>query len=349
MRTYPRSEKRFIRINQITIFSLFVLIMAGGVVRSTGSGMGCPDWPRCFGRLVPPTDSLQLPAGYEAQYVAGRAKKNSRFAKTLDALGFKNLADKIRNDQSILTHEEFNAAKTWTEYINRLIGAVTGLLLLLCVFFSRTFFKNRKRIFYLSLVNVIAVGFQAWLGSIVVSTNLTTWVITIHMLLALLIVAISIYTYFQARALRDHTLLSNRSHGWLKGLLALGVMLTLVQVGLGTEVREVIDEIADSGVARADWINKLGDGIQVHRDLAVLVLGINLIAYFAVRFYFTKTSHQSYYSNVMMVILVLQLLVGGVLAYLGTPAYAQTLHLVLASLFFGTQFYLMLLLGRNIR
>src|SRR5690606_22399647 len=144
-------------------------------------------------------------------------------------------------------HEEFNAAKTWTEYVNRLIGAITGVLLLLCAFFSKTFFKNRKRIVYLSWLNVVAVGFQAWLGSIVVSTNLMPWIITLHMLIALLIVGVSIYTYFQARALRDQSLLVNSSSGWVKWLAALALILTLVQVTIGTSVREEVDAIASSG------------------------------------------------------------------------------------------------------
>jgi len=77
---YPAAEKRFIRINKITIFVLFLVITAGGVVRSTGSGMGCPDWPKCFNRIIPPTDVSQLPEGFEQHYVEGRIKKNERFA-----------------------------------------------------------------------------------------------------------------------------------------------------------------------------------------------------------------------------------------------------------------------------
>src|SRR5690606_2312973 len=130
------AERRFIMVGKITIILLYVVILAGGVVRSTGSGMGCPDWPKCFNRFIPPTDVSQLPEGYEQHYVAGRAEKNERFANTLEALGFKSHADKIRNDKSILDHEEFNAFKTWTEYVNRLAGATLGVFLLLCLIYS---------------------------------------------------------------------------------------------------------------------------------------------------------------------------------------------------------------------
>lgn len=155
------AAKRFLRMNLLAIITLFVLILAGGVVRSSGSGMGCPDWPKCFDQYVPPTHVSQLPPNYQQKYVAGRIAKNEKFAKTLDVLGYGDLAIRIREDQSILKPEEFNAAKTWTEYINRLIGAICGLFLLGCVLLSFPYLKSsRKRIFYFSLFNVFLVGFR---------------------------------------------------------------------------------------------------------------------------------------------------------------------------------------------
>src|ERR1700755_3469963 len=138
------SKTTFQKINLLSIVLLFVLILAGGVVRSSGSGMGCPDWPKCFGGYIPPTNSSQLPADYKQKYVADRLAKNQRFAKTLDVFGFSDLARRIREDKSILIPEEFNAAETWTEYINRLIGEITGMFFLFAAIYSFSYSDVNK-------------------------------------------------------------------------------------------------------------------------------------------------------------------------------------------------------------
>src|SRR5690606_26005550 len=142
------------------------------------------DWPKCFDSVVPPTNVSQLPENYQFKYIEGRVKKNQRFADFLEKVGQDELAEKIRNDQSVLEPEVFNASKTWTEYVNRLIGALTGIFLIILAVRSYVYIKKASRIFWLSLANLFITIYQGWLGSIVVSTNLTQWVVTLHMILA---------------------------------------------------------------------------------------------------------------------------------------------------------------------
>ena len=343
---YPVREKRFINVNRITIFVLFLVIIAGGVVRSTGSGMGCPDWPKCFNRIIPPTDVSQLPAGYEQHYIDGRVKKNERFAKIVNFFGYPDLANKILHDESILEHEEFNVAKTWTEYVNRLVGVLAGFALLFTAVYSFVYVKTKSSITVWSVLNVLFVIVQAWLGSIVVSTNLMPWIITIHMLLALLIVGVSIYTFYLATTLRNRTILVNYKSTGLKTLAIVSLIIMLIQVVYGTEVREIIDHLNADGVPRESWIDSIGINYTIHRFLAYLTLAISVIFFFLVKNRFNKSSIQSKYAWYVLILVLLQMLSGIILARFAVPAFVQTTHLVVASLFFGAQYYLMLLMTK---
>jgi len=344
-----RSEQRFININLITIIVTLLVILAGGIVRSTGSGMGCPDWPKCFDRYVPPTDISQLPANYKEKYVAGRLKKNEKFAKYLESMGNKALADSIRHDKSITIPEEFNPAKTWTEYLNRLAGVAAGIFLFLTVVYSFTYRKTAKRIIVLSILNLFVVGYQGWLGSIVVSTNLAQWVVTVHMLLALVILAISIYTYNYAKQLNKAPSVIMYRIAWLKGFLFFTLIISLIQIVLGTDVREAVDVIAKSlGYgSKATWISKVGEIFSYHRDLAILVVITNAVVYKMVIDRFSGKAAPLLTARFILITLLVQLLSGFALAYIAFPPAAQALHILFSTLLFSLQFYLYLLVYRT--
>ena len=344
-----RSEKRFISINLITIIVTLLVILAGGIVRSTGSGMGCPDWPKCFDRYIPPTHVSQLPPGYQQKYVASRLKKNEKFARYLESMGKKALADSIRNDKSITVPEEFNPAKTWTEYLNRLAGVLAGIFLLLTAVFSFTYRKTAKRIIFLSILNILVVGYQAWLGSIVVSTNLAQWVVTVHMLLALVILVISIYTYNYAKQLHKEPSVIMYRILWLKGFLFFTLIVSIAQIVLGTEVREAIDVIAKSLSFgnRATWVSRIGEVFSYHRDMAILVIICNGIIYKMVIDRFSGKAAPLLTARFILLTLFIQLISGFALAYLSLPPVAQVLHILFSTMLFSLQFYLYLLVYRT--
>jgi cytochrome c oxidase assembly protein subunit 15 len=331
----------FLKVNLITIILLFVLILAGGVVRSTGSGMGCPDWPKCFGRYVPPTSISELPANYKKVYADKRLAKNQKFAKMLDVFGYSQLAMRIRNDRSILVPEEFNSARTWTEYVNRLIGAISGIFLLLCAAYSFRYWKSSKLIVVLSVFNVLLVGFQGWLGSIVVSTNLVAWIVTVHMLIALAILTISIATYHMAKVQGRYKV---QSKPFVAIVTLLVLAMSILQITFGTEVREKIDAVAShlEGSYRDSWVQRAGDIFAQHRDVAFIVLVVNLVLYVLIRKGFNRHSIQQQLMSFTFLMIMLQIVTGIFLSYWSLPPFAQASHIVLASLIFGAQFYLLL-------
>ena len=341
------SRNRFRKSNLLTILLLFVLILAGGVVRSTGSGMGCPDWPKCFDGYIPPTSVAQLPKDYKQEYVAGRIKKNIKFAQTLDVFGFSDLAERIRTDKSILSPEDFNVSRAWTEYINRLIGVFAGLAVFATAIFSLSYARDNVFIPVLSVINVLLLWFQAWLGGIVVSTNLVAWIVTVHMLIALAILAICISTYYLAKVINKKP---NQINPVVHVVTLLVLIISIIQIVFGTEVRETIDAVSNhlQGGYREDWITDAGNIFFQHRNIAILVLIGNVVLFALIRGSFGRHSIQQQLMSFTFLIIMLQIVTGILLSYWALPPFAQAAHLVLASLIFGAQFYLLLNLYRSV-
>lgn len=321
--------QRFRRLGMLTIVAIYIVILAGGIVRASGAGMGCPDWPTCFGQWIPPTAESQLPANYHEIY----------------ALGYENTT--------------FNPLKTWTEYVNRLVGASTGLLVLLTAWNSRSYRKGDKAIFYLSLSVFFMIGFQGWLGSAVVASNLKPLMITLHMLLALMIVWLLIY----AIARSQKTLLESISVTDLPPqfmtVFKVAMGLTLLQIAMGTQVREAIDFIAHehSYIDRQYWREDFPILFYVHRSFSSVILFTNtwLVWKLHQQHKALPTGQQptllilSGYG--LMGLIVIAILAGVSLDRLGFPAVAQPIHLLMASLIFGAQAFLFISLhyARHVR
>jgi cytochrome c oxidase assembly protein subunit 15 len=336
----------FRKTSMVTLIAVYVLILVGGIVRSTGSGMGCPDWPKCFGMWIPPTDESQLADTYKEDFVEYRRNKNIKFAAYLDFMGFKEKANQVRNDQSILTETEFNVSKTWTEYINRLIGAVIGLLIIVNFIASRKLLNEDKSIFVWSLLLVILVIFQGWIGSVVVSTNLLPWMVTIHMLLAMLIVAILIFLVFKVRSKPEQNVIIPRKR-LLNALMIISGILIILQILLGTQVREAIDEVAMSlnFESRDTSVNMTGISFMIHRSLSILLVLSQIgVFYILYRDGLLKTGLTNY-TKIILGIIILEVLLGVIMSYFGIPPFAQPLHLLFAVIIFGLQFLAILTLN----
>jgi cytochrome c oxidase assembly protein subunit 15 len=308
----PKKQNRFRRFGILTIAAVFFLIFVGGLVRSTGSGMGCPDWPKCFGQWIPPSDISELPSDYKTKF----------------AVAGKEIAD-------------FDAFKTWTEYYNRLIGVVIGLFIFLTVIFAFPYLKSSKPyIFWLSFLAFILVGFQGWIGSKVVFSDLATYMITIHMLIALVIVGLLIYTI---TASQDFIIIQAKTDTLLPKLLWLMLLVMIVQIVSGTQVREEVDEVAKRIDNRNLWLDEMDWIFYLHRSLSLLNMGLAIFINRRFSKLFERYSILYKSSLALILLMFTQALTGAVLANLGFPGYAQSIHLTLGSLTAGLQLFIFIL------
>lgn len=309
-------SKRFRRIGLMTIFAVYLLIFVGGIVRASGSGMGCPDWPTCFGQLIPPTDESQLPANYHEIYT-----------------GYGDTT--------------FNVVKTWTEYLNRLLGVSIGLLIFGTLLRSIPFRKLDPVIFRLALGTFLLVGFQGWLGSRVVASDLRPVLISAHMIVAFLIVSLLIYTVSRSqRGLLAPANISGLPPVFRRVLMC-AMAMTLLQVAMGTQIRETVDGIAHANLIteRSIWREHFPIIFYVHRSFSSLILFTNLwLAWTLVR---KLPSGQVFrgFAYALASLIVIAILTGVSLDRLGFPAFVQPFHLLLANLIFGCQFFLFTGLG----
>jgi cytochrome c oxidase assembly protein subunit 15 len=319
-------SRRFLRFQWITLIGLFLVICAGSFVRITGSGMGCPDWPKCFGQWIPPTAEEQLPSNYLSIFQEKRAKKAVKFCKFLTAIGMEETADKIKADPTLLKEESFNAARTYTEYINRLLGFLAGNLMLAGFFWSLLFYRKRW-LLTLSAINLVLIAVEAWFGSIVVATNLVPWTITVHLFLALVILLIQIYLIYRISPKHGTKILVNPLTFYIWWAV---FAITFYQMFLGTQVREYIDALTKQGLGRDAWSDYLGIEFLIHRSFSWLVL--ILLVYLG-----WKNEKESKLRIIRwaFVILSIELFAGVLLAYFDLPGLVQTAHLVFATILLG--------------
>ncbi len=182
----------------ITSFILVLLVIfAGSMVRMTGSGMGCPDWPKCFGYLIPPTTEKDVFWKSNFNYKKGvMILRNEKFySAKIDFLSSNEFMSSNWLEYTKHDYNEFSVMNTWFEFINRFIGAIAGLSTLIMFLFSFSFLKTKPVVTFMSFIVLLSMLFQAWLGKLVVDSNLSPYKITVHMLMAIVILSLIIFIY----------------------------------------------------------------------------------------------------------------------------------------------------------
>lgn len=348
------------RALKISIIFIYLIIIAGAVVRMTGSGMGCPDWPQCFGYLVPPTEESELQFKPNHNYEKGQViilGESLRVAAS-DFTSTDLYLEDNWNTYDKHDYAAFNVWHTWIEYINRLVTALAGIPMLLMVILAFWYWKGRKWLIFGTFMVLPLMLFQAWLGKQVVDSNLLPVKITIHMIAALFILALLLWLWYvsqrkeEGRALsrkrvhenydqKEDAVVKQAYDPLFKHLILLAVVLTLVQVAFGTQVRQYVDErVSQVGYeAKGLWLNPATFMFYVHRSFSILVTLLNIYIFWRNRKLFLGHTKLL---NWVLIFIGLEVLTGILMYYVDFPFGTQPLHLVIASLLFGAQFYVWL-------
>lgn len=305
---------------RVSLILILLVIVAGSVVRTTGSGMGCPDWPKCFGYLIPPTQSE------EVRFTPGKTYPRGAAIIHQDALYTARtefVADNEFNaaDWAAFTRHDyaiFNPVHTWIEYLNRLLGALSGVPVLALFIFSLVRIRQAPVLALAATGVLVLLGLEAWLGKLVVDGNLIPQQITLHMMGAMLIVLL--LGWINAKLSSAHSTLppAVRLWGWL------AVVLLLVQIYAGTQVREYVDLAIDQGVERANIIDSLPIIFKIHRSFSLVILGaIGWMLWQLYRQQRLRTIHKA-----LAGVTLCEVVAGMALAYAALPGWLQPLHLV---------------------
>lgn len=330
-------KKRFPKIVQIAIISLYLIFLAGSIVRMTGSGMGCPDWPKCFGYYIPPTSEEEITWKSNSTYSKGFIiiKDEALFVaeedlKTSNEFNPENWEKYTKHD-----YTTFNKYHTWTEYINRLVSVLAGFVFLFLIYGSLKFWKEHKKITLLSFGAFFLMLFEAWLGKTVVDTNLTPTIITIHMVVGLIIIALLLNLKFSisTKKIYPYNALFNK-------LLIVSVVFSLIQIAMGTQVRQFIDE----QVKLFGFENKnhslMNPSLKFyfHRSFTIAIVLVNFGL-----FYLNQVKKLGYkLINWIVFLIFLEAITGILMYYAEIPIGTQAVHLMAGALLFGLQFYLWL-------
>ncbi|VCU69343.1 Heme A synthase [Pigmentiphaga humi] len=233
-----RIRARYARLVAVTMFLTFDLIMFGAFVRLTDSGLGCPDWPGCYGNASP------IGARHDIHAAA-----------------------------TALPDGPVTLSKAWIEMIHRYAGTVLGMLIIAIVVMAWRHRKTLAQSPLLATVILPAVCLQGAFGAWTVTHQLMPVVVTVHLLGGVSLLAL--LTWLSAR---QTTLpqIPPSARKW-RGYAALGLVLLYAQLALGGWVSTNYAALAclDFPTCHGEWVPDMDfhGGFSILRALGELPSG----------------------------------------------------------------------------
>ena len=310
---------RFQKLATAALVSVLFLMFVGAIVRVTGAGMGCPDWPTCWGCLIPPTqvedvDFDKLPI----ERFRAKAERMGRDPETITV-------DSLR--------AEFNPRHVWTEFINRLCSLPVGFFSLAT--FIAAFWQREKRplVFWMAFASLLVVLINALMGARVVYSGLKPGVLTTHLALAMLLTGTLMYCAWRGT---DRPWRVEMPEGWrVKSHRAVIILLlTVITAGiLGAQVREMTDELAKfhDNAPRETWIGELEQSwlYLAHRSFSWVVFAAAVWAWLLSKRH--RAGGPSVVEHTVLAIVGTQMVLGFIMARIHIYSWVQVLHVGLAA------------------
>ena len=279
----------------------YFLIFVGGMVRVSGAGMGCPDWPKCFDRWIPPTDISQLPDHIDPA--------------------------------------KFNIVLAWIEYCNRLFGALVGLTITITLVLAYKYYSHIPVIKWSLTIAFILTLIEGWIGAVLVHTILNPFTITLHLLLALIIVMLLLYAAQESYYIENPYSEKNSKYplniNW--AFIVLGASL-FIEIIIGTEVRGGLQMLRkENPLLDSNFLlYMLGPFKYMHTILGIVILFLSI-------FLWVKLVKQSdnpsevvkQSSSLILVLIFLQIVSGEVLVFIKVKPIIQLFHLWFAAIIMG--------------
>ena len=283
------TNKFFFRSALISTILSYLLIFVGGLVRVSGSGLGCPDWPKCFGRWIPPTSIEQIPAHI---------------------------------DPAI-----FNIVLAWIEYGNRMLGVIVGISIVVMTIIAIIYFRKNSKILYSSILSLFLVGANGGLGAIVVSSLLNPFVVSLHMILALFLVSVLSYTTIESYKLTNSNKFTDiyLSRSVSISLIILWVLI-VVEILLGTGIRTNIELIAIDNplLSKGELLSALNSYKYLHSVLGFSLLFLSAYLNYLFKDDFFGLSKQLVYFIFGMILF--QIFLGELMIFFELPQLTRLFH-----------------------
>jgi len=317
----------------------YSLIFVGGLVRVSGSGMGCPDWPTCFGKLIPPTTIEQLSWYPQAEFEVGDmiVYNDTLWVSEFDFTTLASFGTENWHPYEKHNYATFNVTHTWIEYFNRLFGATTGLVITMAMLFSLLIRKRFPKVVVATMVAFLLTGVEGWMGAKVVESNLAPMVITLHMLLALIIVSLLIYALLKVKLNTQSSTLQTSYASKIPLYLKILWGVTVVEILLGTHMREGLENlrIAFPNHTVDFLMTTLGTFKYIHTGMGILLVSLTAILWNKIMMHSTPSTSIIILMKCLLALFIFQVGMGELMVFGEFSPSFRLLHMWGASLSIG--------------